>query len=422
VEYRAFDKQREFHLDKSRFRAALAGKRGGKTECGAIETIIHCENKIGYKPSEVDQYIGIILAPTTDMLRRLSLKKFLAYSKPFNPDHHQTYNEIRWHNDTLIYGISGDKPERIEGIKASFIWIDEVFQVSEQLFLECLARVSDTRGRIWVTGSMGVQWTNPKSHWVYKYFKENPSPDYKCFEWATADNPHFPREELDLLKDTLDPRTYRQMFTIDWNVPGTAMVYDELDDGNVCIHEYNPNLETYVSIDWGWAHDMAALFFQYDRAKDIVYLFDEIVLSKMTIDKLWDRIQSKNYRIKEWICDIAGTQEREQTGRSNVNWFRDEHKINFKYRSSAVQYGISIVRSYIKNTKAQRRLLIDSKRCPKTWDQLCNYRYPEKNGVIQNENPVKINDDACDALRYFFVNVLDSSVKNTFNEFSRWKI
>jgi hypothetical protein len=269
---------------------------------------------------------------------------------------------------------------------------------------------------------MGVQWTNPKSHWVYKYFKENPSPDYKCFEWATADNPHFPREELDLLKDTLDPRTYRQMFTIDWNVPGTAMVYDELDDGNVCIHEYNPNLETYVSIDWGWAHDMAALFFQYDRAKDIVYLFDEIVLSKMTIDKLWDRIQSKNYRIKEWICDIAGTQEREQTGRSNVNWFRDEHKINFKYRSSAVQYGISIVRSYIKNTKAQRRLLIDSKRCPKTWDQLCNYRYPEKNGVIQNENPVKINDDACDALRYFFVNVLDSSVKNTFNEFSRWKI
>lgn len=427
--YRAFDKQIPFHRSHAWQRGLFAGKRGGKTEAGAVEAIVHAENKVGWKPNPIDPPIGVIIAPTGDMLRRLSLKKFLAYAAPFKPQHHKTHQEITWPNGHLVYGISAEKPQRLEGLKANWIWIDEVFQVSEQLYLEAVARVSDTEGRLWCTGSLGTQYTNPKAHWAYKHFKQSPMPGTEVFEWTTADNPFFPRERLALMRDTMDPRTYRQMFTIDWDVPGTALVYDQLDAANIMRgYKYRPDLETFIVIDWGWAHNMAVLFIQYDPKADVVYVFDEIVGPKIKLEDLWTRIQAKitrwgaTGRVTGWFCDIAGNQEREQTGRSNVAWFKlPPRNITIKYRTSAVTHGVTLVRGYVRNGIGQARLFIDEVACPKTLDCLKNYSYPEKNGVILNENPLKKDDDPADALRYFFVNRLDwTKPTETFSEFNRW--
>lgn len=430
--YNAHPKQSEFHLLPHRYRGAFSGKRGGKTECGAVECIIHAEGKIGWKENPIDPPIGVIIAPTTDMLRRLALKKFLAYAEPFDFSHHETFQEITWHNGHIIYGLSGDRPRRLEGVKANWIWMDEVFQMSEDLFLEAKARVSDTQGKIWVTGSLGTQYTNPKSHWVYKHFFEHKNSETAAVTWSTAENPYFPQEEVQRLKESLDPRTYRQLFEIDWNVPGSALVYPDFDDANVIRgYSYNPGLETIIAIDWGWAHPMVALFFQYDRRTETVFLFDEIVGSGLTLQTLWDRIMAKQrvyvptvgrFKVDHWYCDIAGNQEREQSGQSNIAWFKQAPRnVHLKYRRTAVQYGLPIVRSYIKNGMGQRRFFIDETRCPKTLDGIRNYSYPEKNGVIQNENPIKRDDDCADALRYFFVNHLDYNLpKDTMQNFNRW--
>ncbi len=423
--FKPFRQQREFLQDKSRIRLAAAGRRAGKSEVGAIESIIHAETQPGWDGSSIDEYIGVIIAPTTDMLRRLSLKKFLAYARPFNPEINKTFNEIRWHNGSLIYGMSADRPQRLEGIKASWIWIDETLQVDEQIFTEAMARVADTRGRIWCTGSLGVQYTNPRQHWVYKHFKQKPLADSACFEWGTIDNPYFPRDEIARLRDTLDPQTFRQMFELSWDTQSSAMVYEQFTDANVIRgYKYDPSRETYFVLDFGFAHEMAGLFIQYDPRTDTVYVFDEIVSSRLTLEQLYDRMMAKPYRITGYFCDIAGTQEREQTGLSNVTWFKNAPRnIHFKYRQSAIQHGVSLVRSYVCNAKSQRRLFIDEVACPKTLDGVRNYSYPVKNGIIVNENPVKKDDDCVDALRYFIVNRLDFTKQTgTFTEMNRWKL
>lgn len=429
--FRAFSQQVEFLRSRKRVIGGFAGKRGGKTEVGAVRSIMHTENLIGFKPNGIDPYLGIILAPTSDMLRRLSMKKFLAYSAPFSYREHKTFGEITWHNNAIVYGMSADKPQRLEGAKANWIWIDEVFQVKKEVYLEAKARVADTQGTLWVTGSLGVQYRNPKLHWVYEEFKLRPSPDMEVFEWATADNPFFPREEILRLKDELDPLTFRQMFELTWDVPGSALVYDNISQANfIKGYRYNPSLETYLAIDWGWTHPMSCLFFQYDRRNDVVYQFDEIVGSRLTLETLWDRIQAKrqeygqdSFRIRDWICDIAGNQEREQTGYSNVQWFAEKPRsIAFKYTSSLINYGIPIVRSYIKNGMGQVKFFVDEIKCPKSVDGLKTYSYPEKAGIITSETPLKKDDDCVDAQRYFFVNILDKKLGETFNTFSRWKV
>lgn len=262
---------------------------------------------------------------------------------------------------------------------------------------------------------------------------------FKCFEWATVDNPYFPRSEIDRLRDTLDPQTFRAMFTINWDVIPKNAVYGEYSEANqIRGYRYNEMLPTYISIDWGWAHPMAVGFFQYDPKRDHVYLFDEIVQSKLKLDPLYDLICAKPYfettmedhprgfpykhihDISEWICDIAGDQEREQTGKSNIKHFKDNHNVKFTRRSSRINYGITIVRNYIKTASGKVRFFVDVEKCPKSHDGLKRYAYPEKDGIIQNEVPIKKDDDCADMIRYFFVNKLDHTLKN--NKMTQYKV
>ncbi|MBK9496905.1 MAG: hypothetical protein IPO08_20835 [Xanthomonadales bacterium] len=417
-----FAQQKDFLRDKNRIRGAFAGKRGGKTEIGAIDAVVHTEQQLGFKPNGVDPYVGIILAPTHAMLKRLSLMKFDAYAAPFRP--RPVGTDRYWSNGSIIYGISADKPQRAEGIKANWVWMDEGFQMKEQIFLEAQARVADTQGKIWVTGSLGVQYNNPKAHWIYKHFKKNPDPDTACFEWSTADNPYFPRDEIERLRSKLDPVTFRQMFELCWDVQGTNLVFQDFTEANIITnYQYNPRLQTFVSLDWGWNHPMSALYFQYDQPKDTVYLFDEIHGSKLTLEVLWEKMKAKPYRVTEHFCDIAGLQTREQTALSNIQWFKNAPRsIHFRYRTAAVAHTIAIMRSYICNMKGQRRFYVDQNACPRFVDEMRNYSYKERNGEITEETN-QVAEDAISAARYFFVNKLDFTKQtDTFTEMNRWKL
>jgi hypothetical protein len=418
---------------------AFAGKRGGKTEVGAVATGALVEQKFAWDKDSVDPYVAVIAAPTYDMLRRLSWKKFHAYWRPFIKHETKSPMEMYWHdstpeNETVIYGISADRPERIEGIKASVIWIDEVFQVTEQFFTECLARTADCGGVVICTGSLGVQFVNPKQHWAYKYFKRTQFDGFSCIEWASSDNPHLNQDEIERLKTILDEQTFKAMFTITWDlVPKTAVYHNWTEKNEITGYEFNPNLETYICIDWGWSHPMSCGFYQYDRKQDHVFKFDEIFGSRLTLDKLYAKICERPYlkkiektridelpdgqrvsvkyqyitNIKAWVCDIGGDQERELLGKSNVDHFYEKYGVDFERRKSAILKGIAVMRSYIQAMTGRVRFFVDKDRCPETIAGIKRYAFPEKDGKVQSENPIKQDDDAVDETRYFFWNILD---------------
>jgi hypothetical protein len=82
---------------------------------------------------------------------------------------------------------------------------------------------------------------------------------------------------------------------------------------------------------------------------------------------------------------------------------RKNFGISFKYIPSKPAYGISLVRIWIKNSLGQPKFFIHPKRCRKSWDQMKNYRYQEKNGILTDEI-VKEKDDAPDMIRYYIHN------------------
>ena len=164
---------------------------------------------------------------------------------------------------------------------------------------------------------------------------------------------------------------------------------------------------------------MACLFFQVDPRNERVILFDEIVGSKMTLEVLWDKINKKNYNISQWYCDISGKQTREQSGFSNIEWFR-ERGVHFRYRKSNVADGIALVRSYTKNVRGVRRFYVVRGRADHSIDGMINYSYQERNGMIE-ETPQKVDDDCVDSIRYFFMCHLDPKMQGPqHNNFNRW--
>lgn len=408
ITFKPFKQQKEFLKDKHRVRCLFAAKRGGKSEAAYLDTIMKADSQPNYEGGK-DPYLMAIVAPTQDMLTRLVWPKFKMFAGHMCKRFVNKPDVFEFENGSIVYGISAEKINRMEGLKLYHIHLTEAFQMKQVALLESMARTTDTKGTITIDGSLGPQLINPKQHWLYRMFKDKIYPDAKIWEWATVDNPYVDKEEIERQRNFLDPVTFRSMYEINWDTIPTNAVYDSFSDDNVMeTYTYNPKLPTYVAIDWGWAHPMACGFFQVDNSTNTVYLFDEIISSKLKIEQLHKKILAKPYRINGWCCDVAGNQEREQSGISNINWFKTKN-IHMKHRRTAVTYGIPILRSYIRNGKDEVKFYI-SKQCVKSIDGMRQYRYKEKDGIILNENPLKENDDAVDMIRYFFVNYMDKNL------------
>jgi len=429
MEIELFPEQDAFVFSNARITGAFSGKRGGKTEGGAVKIRRLIEEKYGWEDNGRDPYLAIIAAPNFPMLKRLSWKKFKAFADRSLYTENKQEMFMEWHNGAEVYGISGTRPENMEGMKANCVWIDEVFQFSENFFLEAMARVADQQGLIICTGSLGQNIVNPKNHWAYKYFKQNPATGTVTFEWPTAANPHFPKDELSRMKENLDPRTFRQMFEIDWDVPPTNMIYDTFCEHNVISAAdfvMKDHYEISISVDWGWTNPMSVGFYAYDEITRTVYRFDEIYKSKLKLDVMWKMVLEK---LEKWdvhqltgkYCDIAGLQSREMVGSSNVAIMREDHGVDFDYKASKINKGISLVRKFIMDGKGRTRYKVVEENCPDHLDEMRGYCYHEVNGVLQEVPKPGINDHSLDEMRYYFINRHDDIANQpSMTEFNRW--
>jgi len=176
--------------------------------------------------------------------------------------------------------------------------------------------------------------------------------------------------------------------------------------------KYNPDLLTYVGIDFGYRTATAAAF-QIEpvpNGKDKVYLIDEVWEENIKTEDFANKVKAFPYPIIRYFGDPAGGSIQSQSAGTDIEIFRrkgmrvDSRKDRL---SRSIANGVSHMRTWFEDANGNANFYVDP-RCKKGIMSLENYRYPEKKQDQKlKEDPLKdgVYDHFCDATRYFFCNL-----------------
>lgn len=192
-------------------------------------------------------------------------------------------------------------------------------------------------------------------------------------------------DEAEHLKET-DDRAYQHEYL---GIPvGTGgNVFDKLELREITDAEVSAFDHIYQGVDWGYFPDpFAFIRLHYDRARETIYLLDEIYENKLSNEQSAQMILRKGYNDVRIICDSAEPK--------SVADFRAMRLPAFEAIKGpgSVEYGMKFLQ--------RRTIVIDRKRTPHAYDEFVGYEYERnKDGDIISGYP-DANNHLIDATRY----------------------
>lgn len=191
--------------------------------------------------------------------------------------------------------------------------------------------------------------------------------------------------EAEHLRDT-DERAYQHEYL---GIPiGTGgNVFDKLELRDISDEEISRFDRIYQGVDFGWFPDpFAFIRLHYDRARETIYLIDEIYQNKLSNEESSKMIYERGYTDARIVCDSAEPK--------SVADFRAMKlpAIEAVKGAGSVEYGMKFLQ--------RRTIVIDRKRTPHAYDEFVGYEYERnKEGEIISGYP-DANNHLIDAVRY----------------------
>lgn len=191
--------------------------------------------------------------------------------------------------------------------------------------------------------------------------------------------------EAEHLKAT-DERAYQHEYL---GIPvGTGgNVFENLELREITDEEMSHFDQIYQGVDYGWFPDpFAFIRLHYDRARETIYLMDEIYQNKLTNEASGNIIIQRGYKDAYITCDSA-----EPKSVADYRAMGLPAKAAVKGPGS-VDYGMKWLQ--------RRKIVIDRKRTPNAYNEFVNYEYDRnKDGDIISGYPDE-NNHLIDATRY----------------------
>ena len=394
IPYHPFPKQRIFHQCKAKFRALITGVGFGKTVAGANEllkmAILHPES------------VHIIIAPNTKILQNATLVEFRRFARPLIAGETKSRNLIHLINGATVLYLTADNHrhiERLRGLTIGSAWLDEAALFLPGVWDIIVARLRSNHGplRIIIT-------TTPKGFdWIYSLFVKKEFPgshrklpngvDYEWFGGTTLDNPFTPEEFKQTLMHQYEGVFKKQEIYGEF-CGFEGQVYKNFQYQAHVVEKAPDNLHEFVfGIDWGFTNALVGLIIGYD-ADGRKYVLEEFYEHGVQVDVLRDWLlnKKKEYNLAKGYADPSEPQFIIQFNRSGLFVMEADNE---------VMPGINAVYKELEPAADGKPRLYILARCQHTIEEFSKYRYKDaKDGVPQQENPLKVDDHAMDALRY----------------------
>lgn len=377
--------QAQIALDKHRFRVLSCGRRFGKTTEAGEEI----KGKALSKPSRI-AYIAPTIQQARDIAWELLKRELQPIIKKSKEAPSLELEVMSQDGGTSYIKLRGwESIETLRGQQFDFIVIDEVasmrnFWINWHEVIR--PTLTDTRGEaLFISTPKGF------NHFYDLYNLETTDTDYKSFHFTTYDNPFIPRDEIDKAKKELTEDRFAQEYMADFRKT-QGLVYKEFDRTKHIFKEEGEKLlvrvaEKIAGIDFGFHNPCAVLDIIRDTDSNY-WVTREFYQTGRTDAQIADYVAQTLYH--KVYPDPESPSAIEELRRKGVN-IRDVIK-----NKDSVKNGIDKVRELLK----AGRLKVHAS-CLNLIYEFETYTYPEKKDMHNpDENPIKENDHALDALRY----------------------
>lgn len=382
--------------------------RAGKTVSMAISFIL-------WAMASYDRQNFAMCGKTVGSFRRnvWNWLRPVLHARGYEIQEFRTSNTIIVNNGrvTNYFYIFGGRDESsqdlIQGMTLAGLYCDEVALMPESFVNQATGRCSVKRAKMWFN-------CNPESpmHWFLKnWIEKKDEKKMLHLHFTMDDNPSLSELVRERYKTTYTGVFYQRFILGLW-VMAQGAIYkdawsDELyfDKEQLDLIYKNPRLyRRYISIDYGTVNPMAFLDIWDDG--DTVWVCREYYWNSRAEggkekdnsqygDDLMEFIKFSDYAPTAVIVDPSAASFKIEMRNRGL---RAKETVDTINADNSVIEGIRNVNRLL----TRRKIRIYKEACPNLIKEMQSYAWDEK--AIQNggkERPIKVNDHACDALRYY---------------------
>lgn len=313
---------------------------------------------------------------------------------------------VRRGNTENYFYLFGGKDESsymlIQGITLAGVLLDEVALMPRSFVEQALARCSVTGSKLWFNCNPA----NPRHWFRTEWILQAEAHNALHLHFLLDDNPSLSEEIRQRYRNMYTGVFYKRYILGLW-VASEGIIYDMFDEDNLVSDSDIPTgmqnrtvTRRYIAIDYGTSNATAMLDIFDDG--EYVWVMREYYYSgrdnqrSMTdaqyADALERLIGEEEKRPSYVILDPSAAS------------FRAELKLRGIHVKAADNDVVDGIRN-VSTMFASKRLKIH-RRCDNLISELEGYTWDEKALERGEEKPVKVNDHACDALRYFIKTII----------------
>jgi len=366
------------------------------------KTVSMIDGFITWSLAKFDGEAFIIAGRSMGALKRNVIRPLLQMlaSKGFEYYYNRSAGEIIIGTNTYyLFGASNEASQDVvQGLTAAGALCDEAALFPESFIKQVIARCSVNGAKLWFN-------CNPESpyHYLKKdYIDKAAEKHVFAIHFLLDDNLTLSQETKDRYARSYEGLWYQRMILGRW-VLAEGIIYDMFNDGLVYQEDaWNNTLRSTcrrcVAMDYGTTNPMVFLDIYDDD--DNVYLQNESYWDS----KVEQRQKSDNQYLEDYEKFIG---DEEPDG-----IVLDPSAASFKVllqgaghrvleADNSVNDGIRMVATMM----TRKKLHINAK-CVNTIRELQTYVWDEKAAQRGEEKPLKINDHACDAIRYYVMTMV----------------
>lgn len=415
--------QVDIEAHPARFKVVVCGRRWGKTTYGVWKTVKGALELPG---------VYWWVAPTYKVINNSNawgMLKALTGSIP-GCEVREGDGCVRFSNGSEIWIKSADNPDGLRGPKLRGVILDEFAQIRPDTWFEVIRpALTDYKGWALFIGT-------PKGkNWAYRLFEMAKVRDnWESWRKPTVTNPFIDPAEVEDARNDMTEEGFAQEYLADFGA-SQYLVYPEVDPD---IHEWRDPIPEFISyhggLDFGGdtigAHKSTGAIAGRTRADELI-IFTAFEQSGPNIAErqlnwiLEQEASIRELRIRMKQRDVGNPIYRADKSQSLGIQFLSRFGLNVfptKGGPDSVLDGIELMHRRLQprldptTGKKKPRLywLKGSEGSHWVRDGLMRYRWPEPkpDDKVQSKNPLKVNDDMVDAIRYLVEGVDRNIVGN----------